>query len=114
MTVSLNINSDPSIARERVYQDYVKYYWLNFQNWQRNWQHILRKNLAYFPMSSRITLNSNCFDVIRSGVSTKGQVVSIGNSIDPTNFKEIGTKNYWINNSVNIWNNLTVQLQLYN
>jgi hypothetical protein len=53
-------------------------------------------------MSSKITLNLNHFDVIRSGVSTKGQVVSIGKFIDPTNFKEIGTKNYWINNSVNI------------
>jgi hypothetical protein len=39
-------------------------------------------------------------------------VINIGNSIDLTNFKEIGTKNYWINNSVNIWNSLTVQLGL--
>jgi hypothetical protein len=52
---------------------------------------VLRKSLAYFPMSSR---NSYYFDVIRSGVSTKGQVISIGNFIDPTNFKEIGTKKY--------------------
>jgi hypothetical protein len=48
----------------------------------------------------------------RIGISTKGQVINIGNSIDTTNFKEIGTKNYWINNSVNIWNSLTILLGL--
>jgi hypothetical protein len=35
-------------------------------------------------------------------------MISIGNSIDPSNFKEIGTKNYWINNSIDICNSLTV------
>jgi hypothetical protein len=49
---------------------------------------------------------------MRFGISTKGQVISIGNSIDFLNFKEIGTKNYWINNSINIWNSLTVLLGL--
>jgi hypothetical protein len=33
-------------------------------------------------------------DRMRSGISIKGEVISIGNSIDPSNFKEIGTKNY--------------------
>jgi hypothetical protein len=37
-------------------------------------------------------------------------VISIGNSIDPSNFKEIGTRHYWINNSIDIWNSLTVVL----
>jgi hypothetical protein len=27
MTVDLSINPDPAIARERIYQDYVKYCW---------------------------------------------------------------------------------------
>jgi hypothetical protein len=74
--------------------------------------YILTKSLAYIPMSSRSTLSSNYTDMIRSGINTKRQVISIGNPIDPINFKEIGTKNYWINNSVNIWNSLTVQLRL--
>jgi hypothetical protein len=73
---------------------------------------ILKKSLAYFPMTSRVTLTSNHMDAMRSGISTKGQVISIGNSIDPSNFKEIGTKNYWINNSTDIWNSLTVLLGL--
>jgi hypothetical protein len=51
-------------------------------------------------------------DTMRSGISTKGQVISIGNSIDLSNFKEIGTKNYWINNSIDIWNFLIVLLVL--
>jgi hypothetical protein len=55
---------------------------------------VLKKSLAYFPMSSKVTLNSNHSDMIRSRISTKGQVINIGNSIDPSNFKEIGTKNY--------------------
>jgi hypothetical protein len=49
---------------------------------------------------------------MRFGISTKGQVISIGNSIDPSNFKEIGTKNYWVNNIIDIWNYLTVLLGL--
>jgi hypothetical protein len=61
---------------------------------------MLRKSLTYFSMTSRVTVNSNHSDM----VSTKGQVISIGNSIDPSNFKEIGTRNYWINNSIDIWN----------
>jgi hypothetical protein len=39
-------------------------------------------------------------------------VISIGNSIDPSNFKETGTRNYWINNNIDIWNSLTVVLGL--
>jgi hypothetical protein len=35
--------------------------------------------------------------MIRSGVSTKDQIICIGNSIDLSNFKEVGTRNYWIN-----------------
>jgi hypothetical protein len=37
---------------------------------------------------------------------------SIGNLIDPSNFKKIGMRNYWINNSIDIWNSLTVLLGL--
>jgi hypothetical protein len=51
---------------------------------------ILRKSLTYFPMTSRVTVNSNHSNMVRSGIRTKGQVISIGNSIDPSNFKEIG------------------------
>jgi hypothetical protein len=36
-------------------------------------------------------MNSNHSNMDRSGISTKGQVISMGNSIDPSNFKEIGT-----------------------
>jgi hypothetical protein len=55
---------------------------------------VLKKSLTYIPMSFKITLNSNYSNMIRSGISTKGQVISIENSINPTHFKEIGTKNY--------------------
>jgi hypothetical protein len=72
----------------------------------------LKKSLIYFPMTSRVTMNSNHSNYAKSGVSTKGQVISIGNSINPSNFKKIGTKNYWVNNSINIWNSLTIALKL--
>jgi hypothetical protein len=36
------------------------------------------------------------------GVCAKGQVINMGNAVDPSNFKEIGTQNYWINNSLTI------------
>jgi ribosomal protein S8E len=63
-------------------------------------------------MTSRITMNSNHSNYVRSGISTKGQVISIGNLIDFSNFKKIGTRNYWINNNINIWNSLTIVLKL--
>jgi hypothetical protein len=44
---------------------------------------ILRKSLAYFPMTSRVTLTSNHMDTMRSGISTKGQVIGIENLINP-------------------------------
>jgi hypothetical protein len=59
-----------------------------------------------------IFMNSNHSNYVRSGIGTKGQVISIGNSIDLSNFKEIGTRDYWINNSISIWNSLTVMLGL--
>jgi hypothetical protein len=61
-------------------------------------------------MTSRVIMNLNHSNIIRSKINTKSQVISIGNSIDPSNFKEIGTKNYWINNSIDIWNSLIVLL----
>jgi hypothetical protein len=73
---------------------------------------VLKKSLTYFPMTSRVTMNSNHSNMVRSGISTKGQVISIGNSKDLSNFKEIKTRNYWINNSIDIWNSLTVVLGL--
>jgi hypothetical protein len=51
-------------------------------------------------------------DTMRFGISIKGQLINIGNSINPSNVKEIGTKKYWINNSIDIWNSLTVLLGL--
>jgi hypothetical protein len=133
MTLNLNINPDPAIARERIYQDYIHecqmllvempklaenlatYLIQKDQHWfpahvnidvsemydkclkenltlTKNC--ILRKSVTYFPMIFRVTLNSNHIDTMRSGITTKGQVMSIGNSIDPSNFKKIGTKNY--------------------
>jgi hypothetical protein len=50
--------------------------------------------------------------MVRLGISIKGQELSIGNSINPSSFKEIGTNDYWINNSINIWNSLMVVLGL--
>jgi hypothetical protein len=47
-------------------------------------------------------MTSSHSDYARNGISTKGQVMSIGNSIDPSNFKEVGTKTYWISNSIDI------------
>jgi hypothetical protein len=46
---------------------------------------VLKKSLTYFPMTTRVTMNSNHSNMARSGISTKGQVISIGNSIDPSN-----------------------------
>jgi hypothetical protein len=151
MIVSLNINPNLAIARERVYQDYIHecqmllievlkmgeilatYLIQKEQHWfpahinikisttyDKRFKEnltltkncVLWKSLAYIPISSRVTLNSNYTNMTRIGISTKGQVISIVTSIDPTNFKEIGTKNYWINNSVNIWNRLTFLLGL--
>jgi hypothetical protein len=45
-------------------------------------------------------------------MSTKGFLVNINSAIDPSTYNEIGTKNYWINNSLKIWNCLTVSLGL--
>jgi hypothetical protein len=68
---------------------------------------ILRKSLVYFPMTSRVTLTSNHMDRMRSGISIKGQVINIKNSIDFKKVKKINkNKNYWINNSIDIWNSL--------
>jgi hypothetical protein len=49
---------------------------------------------------------------MRNGVCAKGHVICIGNSINPSNFKEIGTLEYWISNSLTIWNSLMVMLGL--
>jgi hypothetical protein len=38
--------------------------------------------------------------------------VNINSTIDPSAYKEIGTRNYWINNNLEIWNCLTVSLGL--
>jgi hypothetical protein len=131
ISLNLNINPNPTIARERIYQDYIHeyqmllveipklaeklavyfiqkdYYWfpadVNIdvsevydkcfkENLTLTKNCILRKSLAYFPMTSRVIINSNHMDTMRFGISTKGQVISIGNSIDFLNFKEIGTK----------------------
>jgi hypothetical protein len=53
-------------------------------------------------------MKSNHSENIRSGVCAKGHVICIGNSIDSSNFKEIGT----LDNSLTIWNSLTVMLGL--
>jgi hypothetical protein len=39
-------------------------------------------------------------------------LVNINSAIDPSAYKEIGTRNCWINNSLEIWNCLTVSLGL--
>jgi hypothetical protein len=63
-------------------------------------------------MTARVFIKSNHSNEVRNGICAKGQVISIGNSIDPSNFKEIWTRDYWINNSISIWNSLTVMLGL--
>jgi hypothetical protein len=63
-------------------------------------------------MTTRVYIKSNHSNNIKSGVCAKGQVICIGNSIDPSNFKEVGTKDYWVNNSITIWNSLTVMIGL--
>jgi hypothetical protein len=49
---------------------------------------------------------------IRIGTSIKGFLVNINSTIDPSAYKKIGTKNYWINNNLEIWNYLTISLGL--
>jgi hypothetical protein len=53
-------------------------------------------------------LNQNGQTTLRIGTSTKGFLVNINSAIDPSAYKEIGTKNCWINNSLEIWKCLTV------
>jgi hypothetical protein len=55
---------------------------------------VLKKSLTYFPMTTRVFIKSNHSNNIRNGVCAKGQVISIGNSRDPSNFKEVGTRDY--------------------
>jgi hypothetical protein len=55
---------------------------------------VLKKSIVYFPMTTRVFIKANYLNEVRNAVCAKGQVTSIGNSIDPSNFKEIGTKNY--------------------
>jgi hypothetical protein len=110
MTLNLNINPDPAIARERIYQDYIHecqmllvevpklaeklaiYLIQKDQHWFVAYINVdvsevydkcfkenltltkncvLRKSLVHFPMSSRVTLNSNHMAMMRSGISTK-------------------------------------------
>jgi hypothetical protein len=73
---------------------------------------VLKKSLTYFPMTTKVFMKSNHSNEIRNGICTKDQIINIGNSIDPSNFKEIGTRDYWINNSISIWNLITVMLGL--
>jgi hypothetical protein len=113
MTISLNINPNLALARERVHQDYIhecqmllievpklakklatyliqkEQHWfpdhVNIktsatydkcfkENLKITKNYVLRKSLAYILMSSRIILNSNYTDMIRSGISTKGHI----------------------------------------
>jgi hypothetical protein len=50
--------------------------------------YVLKKSLVYFPMTTRVFMKSNHSENIRNGVCSKGQVICIGNSIDPSNFKK--------------------------
>jgi hypothetical protein len=61
-------------------------------------------------MTTRVFIKSNHSEESKNGVCAKGQVINIGNSIGPSNFKEIRTKDYWVNNNISIWNSLTVML----
>jgi hypothetical protein len=47
---------------------------------------------------------------IRGGTSVKGFLVNINSAIDPSTYKEIGTRSYWINNCLEIWDHLSVSL----
>jgi hypothetical protein len=44
---------------------------------------------------------------IKFKTSTKGHLLNISIAIDPSAFKEIGTRKYWINNNLEIWNYLS-------
>jgi hypothetical protein len=129
----LNINPDPAVARERLFQDYLhecqvllsevpnlaerlaihliqndehwypghinedfaKLYDKCFKNYLTLAKNcVLKKSLTYFPMTTRVFMKSNHSENIRSGVCAKVQVICIGNSIDPFNFKEVGTLDY--------------------
>jgi hypothetical protein len=139
MTLDLSINPDPAVVQERMYQDYLHecqvlltevpslaeklaiYLIQNDQHWcpghinvdvsemydkcfENNLTFtkncVLKKSLTYFPMTTRVFMNSNHSNQIRSGVCAKGQVISIG------------TRDFCINNSISIWNSLTVMLGL--
>jgi hypothetical protein len=83
MIVSLSINTDPAIARERIYQDYIHECQMLLLEVPKLAEklatYLIQKDQHWFPVHINV----------------------IGNS---SNFKEIGMKNYWINNSVDIWN----------
>jgi hypothetical protein len=37
-------------------------------------------------------------------VNTKGHLINISTAINPSTFKEIGTKSYWGDNNTETWN----------
>jgi hypothetical protein len=107
MTLDLSINP----VREKLFQDYLHecqilltevpnlaekmtiYLIQNDEHWYPG--HI---NVDV-PMTTNIFMKSNFSNQVKNGTCAKVQVINIGNLIDSLNFKEIGTKNYWINNT---------------
>jgi hypothetical protein len=71
-----------------------------------------RLNLVQTIFSSKIQFGSNWSNNIKTGTNTKGFLVNINSTINPSVYKKIGTRNYWIINNLEIWNYLTVSLEL--
>jgi hypothetical protein len=74
--------------------------------------YLLRLNLVQTTFNSKIQFGPNWLNDIRIRIIRKDFLVNINSAIDPSAYKEISTKNYWINNNLEIWNCLTVLLGL--
>jgi hypothetical protein len=72
----------------------------------------LRLKLIQSIFSSKIQIESNWSEGIRVGRSVKGVFVNISSVTNILTYKEIGTRSYWINNYLGIWNNISVSLGL--
>jgi hypothetical protein len=84
MTLDLSINPHLAIARERIYQDYVyecQVLLIDMPSLAEKLAHVnVDVSKIYdkrfeekfdFPMTSRVTMNSNHSNMVRSGISTK-------------------------------------------
>jgi hypothetical protein len=61
---------------------------------------LVRTNLIYIIVGLRIKFGSNWSRDIRFGKSAKGHLLNVSIAIDPSAFKGIGIRNYWVNNNL--------------